>query len=287
VIRFLAAIFTVFLLSTANTHAKIAKPETLNETLILMAKAFQAGKQQIKNITIDLEDNSLTISLQNEKEVIIYPDNLHAKLLSTSSDANRQTVFDEHIAFLFEALREHEEPGNTSDHTQIYPVLRHKEYRATLETQHSDTEMITTGRIGDMDILFVLDSPQSVAFVMRQDLDQLQLSIKELEVRALTNLTRKKDDLRIEGSGPYSLVLDGFYETSMLLEDRLWNEITSKFGEILLAMPARDLVVFLPASTPDAEQFLRDFIQENHNAPYPMSEYVFRRSGSDWIALDP
>ncbi len=286
-IRFLSTIFGIFLLTLSVAQADIAKPKALSDTLALMADALQQ-EDLISEVTIDHADQSLAVTYTDDSEITAFPDNLHAKLSSAGSDAERQTIFDEHIATIIAVYHQQDEALSPADHAQIYPVLRHRDYRTFTDSQSPEAKLVTAGSIGDTDILFVLDSPKSVQFIKEGDLAALELDMKALEEVARTNLARKKQELRVEGGGPYMLILDGFYEASMLLDDALWDSIEDQVGAVLLAMPNRDLIFFLPAATPDAEKTLRGLIAEYGAAlPYPLSDHVFRRNGSDWVVVQP
>jgi uncharacterized protein YtpQ (UPF0354 family) len=279
----------LLLCAVAMAKADIAKPKTLNETLTLMVNAFQA-ESRVRDARTNANLSAVALTLPDETEVIAYPENLHAKLLMGESDAERQTILDAHIASILEGFLQSEQEYSTADHAQIYPVLRHREYRQTFEAEISDQEpglkLVTIGSVGDTEILFVLDRPSHAVFLTQQLLEELQLTLSELEATAQGNLARKSESLRIEGEWLYFLELDGFYEASMLLEDNLWNKVINQIGDVLLAMPNRDLVVFLPTSTADAEKTLRDIISDyGVTQPYPLSEHIFRREGSDWVVL--
>lgn len=284
-IRSLIAVVLMFVFSVSTAIADIAKPKTIEETLSLLFSVF-ASDARIESAQIDHADQSVVVIWPDGQEFVVYPDNLHAKLRNGADDAERQTILDDHIASVVDTFYAPPDTLQPSDLRSILPVLRHKDYRQFLENKEPDQKLVTSGTIGDTDILYVLDTPNSVVFIQQSDLEELGVSQAELEVISHKNLARKSKRLQIEGDALYLVTLDGFYEASMLLDSGLWNDIQSQIGDILLAMPNRDLVVFLPMTEPDADVILRDIIAEyGSDGPYPLSEHVYRWDGKDWITL--
>ncbi|HBG98008.1 MAG TPA: hypothetical protein DDY29_04535 [Rhodobacteraceae bacterium] len=79
-------------------------------------------------------------------------------------------------------------------------------------------------------------------------------SMAEIEQAAINNMAARLSQVVLRGDDLASdismLVLDGSYESSLLLVPALWDDVEAVAGPVAVAIPARDLIVFAPLSQP-------------------------------------
>jgi uncharacterized protein YtpQ (UPF0354 family) len=98
----------------------------------------------------------------------------------------------------------------------------------------------------DLVVVYAEDSPRSIRYLAAKDLEQLGLRREELRPLALANLDALLPDIQLR-RGPLvsMLTAGGNYEASLLLLDKLWSGGQLQVdGEIVVAVPARDLLLF-------------------------------------------
>jgi uncharacterized protein YtpQ (UPF0354 family) len=116
-------------------------------------------------------------------------------------------------------------------------------------------------------------------------------SMAEIEQAAINNMAARLSQVVLRGDDLASdismLVLDGSYESSLLLVPALWDDVEAVAGPVAVAIPARDLIVFAPLSQPKRIAALREIAAEcAGTAAYPISDALLVRKGDAWTTLD-
>ncbi len=263
---------------TSIALAQVSRPDTVEETLSLLQRALIAN-DRVTNAKIDTADNSVKFTFDDDLEATSFPDNLHRQLQLAKSDTERQEALDFFIASALDAI----EP-RPLDIQSVLPAIRYE----TLGMSDSTTsELVSVPFVADMRIFFVQDMPTSMSFLSHEDLKELGLTKAQLRSHAMENWQAKGWQPKIDGDGIYILVLDGVYEASFLLDTALWSHIDTQLGQIIMAAPARDLVVFADNEQEGAEQALRDIIAKYApTASHPLSEKLLAWKNDAWVSLD-
>ncbi len=264
-------------LTSAPGWAEIAKPESLVDTLMalrdaLHARGYRAAEINMRdmNVMVDGTDGGSRVN----------PDNIHRTLVQAASDSERQQMMDAFVASLIGATAAR--PDDTEmPMAQVFPVLRHTEYLASI----GDTSQIVQAPgFGDMVVLFVVDSPDGTASISPEMVAMAGLTPESLAALALENLRAKAVDLKLEGQSPYYLTLDGYYESSLLLDADLWAGIAAQIGPLAMMVPARDLVMFAPVDDAAALQIMQDLaVDVIAQAPYAISGLVYLWQDGTWV----
>ncbi|MGB0967390.1 MAG: DUF1444 family protein [Halocynthiibacter sp.] len=238
---------------------------------------------------LDFQDNSLALTMKSGGSSTLYPDNLHMVLLRSETNEIRQQALSDFITNLL-ASHLHDDPDEDADldMDHVLPVLRHKNFLAFADGADGPAKLVNLpGRsIGDMVVLYVEDSPESVAYVTEDTLENADISPDTLHDTAMKNLLAYSENLTVEGESVYQLKLDGFYEGSMMLDSAIWQNIDDQIGGITLIYPSRDTVAFVSANWPEGEQILRDYVAENAGQnPYEVSSLIYQWAGDHWRVM--
>lgn len=251
-------------------YAETPAPQTETETLRIMQDYLSENYPDL-NVRIDQASGALVTQHPGADEPsLVYPDNLFKTLRATQDAAERTEVLETFLNFLTKP------PQQTlpDQLDQLRPVLRNRENYNAL-----DVVPVNLPFVGDMGIFFVWDKPESVRFVVPDDLPKHGLSLETLDQRARDNFEETPPDLEIEGDGIFYFVSDGFYESSFLLDTELWRGIEEQLGPVLVAAPNRDIIIFTPANALTAKPALRRLIKEfQEEQGYNLSRqlYLFR-----------
>lgn len=266
--------------------ADLDRPDTLDETMQWMADAFEAT-EDVTSVEIDTANERLLLRIDAEEEPLIsYPHNLHQLLGNAETGQERQEFFDFHVLAILETLQAGDMALTVQNLSRIYPVIRHVSMRHNTDLLEPDNEYARGGTMGDTDILYVIDDEMSVKYLMTHDMATLGLTNRKLQEIARGNLALKLENITVEGDGLYMLVLDGFYESSAVTYAPFWEDMSTYMDRVLMAVPARDLVVFADGANPQAERVLRDVIRDfSTKSAYPVSEQLYLWDDGEWETL--
>jgi hypothetical protein len=227
-------------LCAAAAQAEVARPATAGDTLRLMRDAY-AAHPQADQVQIDTGLGAVITTRRDGTDVTSYPDNLHRALQDAATDADRQAVLDRFVASAFELTGD-----LPPDPAALMPVLR----PPAMFAGQTDGP-ISAPFPGPLEMFFVLDAPSGAAFVTGDMLGALRLDAAGVQGRAIANLQARDGQVRVQGSGPYMIVADGYYESSLLLDPALWDSVDAQIGQVVALPLARDLLLFADADRPD------------------------------------
>ena len=175
--------------------------------------------------------------------------------------------------------------GITMNAGQIYPNLKPAEWlEAARQIQHDNGTppggLLSQPLAGELHLVYVIDTGDAFRTLQRSELAELGIADEDaLQQIALTNL-RQYSAGRAEnhdyGSGIHRLVLDGFLDASLILILPQLTGIGDHPDGILLAVPARDALLYCDAGDSAAIRVLQELAQELHGAaPYPISARLY------------
>lgn len=272
-----ALLVTLVLFFATTAHADIPRPTDLEQTLdwmldrILPTHPDAQINRANRNITLDADG-----------EIIINPDNIHAVLRTTEDGREREAALDSFIATMIAAIDEPALDGLPLE--RVYPVVRHLSFAQA----SGATELYFEPFIGDMVKVYAIDYPDRVAYVTTDNLAGAGVTIDAVKKAAFANLATKLAQTQILNNGPgYMVITDGFYESSMLLDDALWADIAVQLGDdIVMIVPSRDVVVFGAAGNPDVIDFLSFSLRDAlASGTHQLSERMYIWQGGSWQVL--
>ncbi len=138
-------------------------------------------------------------------------------------------------------------------------------------------------------VAYLVDDGDSFLYVQFRDLDNDEVTEDELHHIGIRNLLRMTTAgaLRIEPCGnAFMAILDGNFEATLLLPDLLWRDHFRQFvsGDYLVAIPARDILVFCDrSSTAGRADLLKAIDAQRDSEDHPLSRELFVRRDSEWF----
>lgn len=139
--------------------------------------------------------------------------------------------------------------------------------------------------VGDVFVALVEDRSGASRFLSRGEGERYGLSDKQMFAAALGNLKRRADRVQIEEFGPVkALSFDPDYNAALLLLPDVWSSIPGLPTELVVAVPARDVVAFADGRDPAALASLRG-IAGLPSKGYPVTTLLLKRAGDSWSVL--
>lgn len=131
----------------------------------------------------------------------------------------------------------------------------------------ADAELPPVRTSGDVfGVGYHLDAGSHWVSVSRQEMQEAGLSLDQLHLRSLANLTKLvkgKPGLRVIGDPEQAsyrgLLLDGDHEACLVLLDALWDQVLKPHtpNGAVVAIPSRDVLAFCDAHSPEGVAQLR------------------------------
>lgn len=137
---------------------------------------------------------------------------------------------------------------------------------------------------------YIVDEGERFSYVQNRHLRNAGLTTNKLHDIAITNLANLANGrLTIRhASSVWALFLDGNFEASLILLNDLWDQQLHQYhgGELVVAVPARDILAFCKASSADGIAELRAVIERVWPAgDHLISNSLFRRVNKNWVQL--
>jgi uncharacterized protein YtpQ (UPF0354 family) len=279
----LFAAFALMLGLATVTRADVPRPDNPRQTLALLDAAIRQADPQL-DVVRDNATLALLITLPDGAVATVSPDNLHINLQAADGEAARAGVLADFVAGILGSVADMSAAATTDlPLAQIMPVLRAYDFlqdpdAATLPRQDFP---------GGLTVYWVVDLPTSTKSVSDEALAASGLTAMELAERALENLRRYATDVQhVDMGGAAGLVLDGYYESSLLLLPEIWQDIDRRLGTVVVAPIARDIVVYFDGEDPVALADMRGFAQAQFaRVAYPISADLYRWEGDHWTLL--
>ncbi len=141
----------------------------------------------------------------------------------------------------------------------------------------------------DLVIFYALDSDRNIRYLSHEDLKSLDFAPGELRQQALKNLNGLLPQIEKHGAGgTFVVTAGGTYEASLLLVDSLWSaENFQVDGEIVVAVPSRDLLLVTGSQNTEGLSHLRKLAKETvENGAYHLTSQLFVRREGKWAAFE-
>jgi uncharacterized protein YtpQ (UPF0354 family) len=167
------------------------------------------------------------------------------------------------VAFL-EALKEHGVPQDQMPHTEPFAA--------------------------DLLVTYAFDLPEIFQMVMAHDLRRLALDSRQLRDIAVTNLRREIREIGRGGEPPLmQAVVGGDLEACVLLLDEFWQKLEGKVpGEIVVAVPARHVVLITGSESDEGLQLMRQRTAEDFAAGgnHSLTQSLLVRRNGSWAVFE-
>lgn len=155
-------------------------------------------------------------------------------------------------------------------------------------------EMAHYEYLGDTHIRFVFDSVETMANATPEQFDRFGLTPEEAVEVSMTNIYRdygqpniyelENGIYQVQGKSPD-------FDSSYFLDKTLWQQVGSHLKDaVVVAVPARGLLLFAPSSNKKAVKFLSENVQDwfNESGPQGVSSALFSYDSGVWkVHQDP
>ncbi len=165
----------------------------------------------------------------------------------------------------------------------VLPVVRSVRFLEAMNRNDSTYVALHEPLTDDLCVMYVQDLPKSSRFLTKRDLTDQKIDLDALRSAALENLRAKSKTATWTQRGPVKMLhLDGNYEASMLVLDDFWTSVAVD-GEVVVAVPARDLCLITGTNSADGIAKLREIAAQSADTiDHPVSSSVYVRSGNKW-----
>jgi uncharacterized protein YtpQ (UPF0354 family) len=144
--------------------------------------------------------------------------------------------------------------------------------------------------IADLILFYGFDQPTYFTMVAQRDLVRLALDKQRLHAIALANLRRlmPQPELHEISPGVFMLTCGGNFEATTLLLDEVWHQVSTKvLGGLVVAVPARDIVIFTGADNRDGLAFMRSKVSHVlETCDHTLTRFFLVRYGDKWTVYE-
>ena len=185
------------------------------------------------------------------------------------------------------------------DASQIVPRIKHTNFLQALCDIGSglDDTPVTEPFVADLLITYAFDLPDTFEMVRPLDCQRLGLTQPQLRQIAVTNLRKQIGEVHAEnlaeGKLPtplLMLVAGNDLEACLLLLDDIWEPFSRQVvGEMVVAVPTRDLVYVTGSQSPEALQVVREAVAEaqSREKTHSLTRHLLVRRGRKWEIYAP
>jgi len=182
-----------------------------------------------------------------------------------------------------------------SSRGSVLPVVRDQLFLADAVNQfgatHSGNLPVSERLVGNLYVLYVLDLPDSIQYLSALDLEEIGIERSDLRQLAVENLKALVEgQLSSEGGelGVYMIYAEGTYESSLLLVDELWANVSEQLGAPpAIGVPARDVLLFASSTDVAATQQLRTITKKlTSEVSYAVSDRIYVRTERGWAEIE-
>ena len=185
------------------------------------------------------------------------------------------------------------------DASRIVPRIKHTNFLHALRdigTGPNDTPF-TEPLVADLLITYAFDLPELFEMVRPIDCQRLGLVLAQLRQIAVANLRKQIGEIQAEDfaegklSSPLlSLSTGNDLEACLLLLNDIWEPFSRQVrGELVVAVPTRDLVFVTGSQSPDALEFVRAVVDEarNREKTHSLTRHLLVRKSGRWEMFSP
>jgi uncharacterized protein YtpQ (UPF0354 family) len=270
--RLVAVLLALLLAAPAAAQLLISKEAFTRQ----FARALRAEAPGMK-VTVKGE-LELEVKDASGKEMSAYLDNAYA--LYSSDPKARKEVIQRYVRSLLESAGD---PDMPVDRARIVPVVKDRAWlaevrRAAQARGGKPAEHVFEALNEDLVVVYAQDTPHNIRYLSADDVSQLGLRKGELRALAVANLRRLLPGVELRRGALLSMIrAGGDYEASLLLFDDIWSGGKLEVdGEVVVAIPARDLLLFTGSRSRDGIAKLRQVAaQASREASYSLTDRLF------------
>lgn len=140
--------------------------------------------------------------------------------------------------------------------------------------------------LGNLAVFYAVDEGDKFSLLQKRDLPT-EITMDELHLIAVNNLNRDVEfSFNETGFGGYGLIAGGDHEAGSLTLKFIWDWCADQIQDnLIVAVPAKDLIMMVPESDIEKINSLKNFVTEifkNGNRLLTKQLYHFNKSNSQW-----
>ena len=139
-------------------------------------------------------------------------------------------------------------------------------------------------------VLYAEDMPGTIQYPAWETVAKAGLELADLRTLAVNNLQKMLPPIQAIGleRSFYGVMAGGFYETSLLLVDSIWQERRFDVeGDYVVALPARGMLFVTGNGKPSLVRSVRRVAAEAmRESSYPITDKLFIYDGSKFVEYD-
>ncbi|WP_129640922.1 DUF1444 family protein [Peristeroidobacter agariperforans] len=263
------------LLVALSVHAAsgVLSPQQFTEEFRAALAAALPG-----SVVTVVEPLHLTITGTEGETARAFLDNAYSEY--SGEAANKSDVLARYVASFAESAKE---PGPL-DPQQIVPVIKDrawsKEVRRAAKARSGGepAEQVIEALNKDLVIVYAEDTPQNIRYFGPKDLQEAGLQKDKLRALAIENLRRILPHPEAVRGPLVSMMTAGSdYVPSLLLLEEVWNaDELGVEGEIVIAVPTRDVLLFTGSNNKEGVKKLRELAKKAAaDGPYSLTDRLF------------
>jgi hypothetical protein len=149
-----------------------------------------------------------------------------------------------------------------------------------------DAKLLHKTLAGDVIVVPVEDRPTISRFLAVGDGRRFGLSDKDVFDAALQNLIKRAAKVELRELGPVRVLsFEADYNASLLLVRDVWSSVPDLPADLVVAVPARDIVAFGDGGDPDAMAGLRRIAAMPADG-FPITKRLLRRVDGRWSVAE-
>lgn len=246
---------------------------------------FECISNKYPGVTYEISSSLTLKATKDGKEVFHYLDNVF-KEYKLEPKRLKETI-DKYVEGSEELYKEQIE----IDINRIVPMIKPKKYleivtklREEIKTEKSDLVWETYNE--ELIIIYAEDKEKSISYFNQEDFEKSGIERRKLKDIAIENLSEIIPKIEKSGDeGNYMLIAGGTFEASMILMKDIWNSDNFKVdGEIVIAIPNRDLVFITGSNNSIQIERLEKIVEESYeNGNHSITSKFFKWNGEKFM----
>jgi uncharacterized protein YtpQ (UPF0354 family) len=233
----------------------------------------------------------LSVEWRDSGQHQIFLDNAYTQYETEPADLEK--ILSTYITASLESIQS---ADDGFDPARLVPVIKDGGYldeiRSSLNSGDGggeDLSLVHERYNDDLVILYAEDTPSNIRYFTEDAVEDLGLAESELRARAIENLRGLLPAIEMRGEdGTYMLTADGNYEASLLLFDDIWvsGQIEVR-GELVVAVPARDMLLVTGSEDPGGLELIRSLVAEvMTSSAYRLTDRLFVYRDGRFVRLE-
>lgn len=233
-------------------------------------------------------DLSLIIKDAHGKESTAFLDNAYTQYLRDPKDVK------EVLKVYVRSFLETKKQPDAIDRTRIVPIIKDRawlrEIRESVKHRNGETlpENVYEDYNQHLIIVYAEDTPNNINYFSSAEFAKLGIPRAQLRSLAVENLRRLIPKPQVQ-LGPLASMITagGDYEASLLLFHDLWARIPKVDGDIVVAIPSRDLLLFTGSQNRQGVAKLREYAAKfARESAYHLTDLLFTYRDGKFVPFD-